>query len=253
VRLARFVSVATGPMILYGCATQPVGVETLGTRGHLATRPGRPGLVVAAPHGTSDVRTGEIAADLARRTGFGLVVATGFSLEPGPGASPGRRYQVNRPLEGVPGRPPDEERVTEGARQVYEAYEREVRTVAQGPLDLYVEIHGNGRHESADRIEIATVGIDRDLALRLRTLFELIRDAHLRGGRGTRLEVLVEPADVLRYTASGAKRTGILRLARRALHVELPHAARHDHRDVYTAILADFLREAVALPDVRSS
>src|SRR5688500_2890449 len=50
-------------------------------RGQIAARPGRPGLVVAAPHGSSDVRTAEIAAEVARRTGFGLVVASGFELE----------------------------------------------------------------------------------------------------------------------------------------------------------------------------
>jgi hypothetical protein len=239
--------VATGAVILYGCAAHPVDPALDGARGWIAARPGRPGLVVAAPHGTSDPRTGDIAAEVARRTGFGLVVATGFSVEAD--AAPARRYQVNRPYEGVPGRPPSEEVGTDRARRVYEAYERRVREAAQGPLALYVEIHGNNRREAADRMEIATVGVDRDGAVRLRTLLELERDAHLRGHAGApRLEVRVEPADLIVYTASGAKRDGILRWPACALHIELPRVARADWREVYTAILADFLAQVAALP-----
>lgn len=254
IALPRLVSLAAGALMLFGCAKQTVEFprqtfppET--PRGHIAARPGRPGLVVAAPHGSSDAQTGEIAAELARRTGFGLVVATGFAIEPQTLEQPGRRYQVNRPSEGVPGRPPAEDTPTDGARIVYDTYERHVREAAQGPLRFYAEIHGNNRRESANRIEIATVGIDREYAQRLRTLCELIRDAHLRGqAAAARLDVLVEPADPIFYAASGAKRDGILKLPERALHIELPMAARVEFRDVYTAILADFVAQAVTLP-----
>jgi hypothetical protein len=244
--------VAAGHLILYGCAALPMEVGREPVPGHIATRLGRAGFVVAAPHGTSDANTGEIAAELARRTGFGVVIATGFALEPDSREQPGRRYEVNRPSEGVPGRPPGEEVRTGPGRRIYQAYERSVREVAQGPLRLYVEVHGNNHRESASRIEIATVGVDADFAARLRALLELIRDAHLRGAPGVpRLQVLIEPADMLRYTASGAKGDGILRIPERALHIELPKAARVDVRDAYTAILADFLREAAALPPGR--
>ena len=248
-RLAGLVSVATGPFVLAGCLARPVVLDPETARGAITGQAGRRGVVIAAPHGTSDVRTGEIATELARRTGFGVVVATGFQLEPDTKERADRRYQVNRPLEGVPGRPPPEEVATEAARQVYEAYERRVREVAQGPLLFYAEIHGNNRRESAERIEVATVGVGREHALRLRTLLELIRDAHL-GGRSEapRLHIFVEPADSLRYTASGAKRCGILCIPERALHIELPKAARTEWREVYTAILADFLSQALALP-----
>lgn len=243
------ISVASGPVILYGCAPHPVVFEPTTAAGSITGQPGRAGLVIAAPHGTADPRTGDIAAELARRTGFGVVIATGFAIEPTTRESAGRRYQVNRPLEGVPGRPPAEDVATDGARQVYEAYERRVREVAQGPLRFLAEIHGNNHRDAAGRIEIATVGVDRDDAFRLRTLLELIRDAHLRVNReAPRLEVRIEPADALRYGASGAKTSGILRLPERALHIELPRAARADWRDVYTAILADFLVQVVALP-----
>lgn len=231
---------------LTGCAVHEVHVD--GGPGSIATRPGRPGFVVAAPHGRSDPRTGEIAAEIARRTGFGLVIATGFALEPDQPNRPGRRFQVNRPLEGVPGTPASLDVASDRARAVYAAYEAQVLRVAQGPLTFYVEIHGNGRRESADRIEIATVGVDHDEAVRLRTLLELIRDAHLRHAPAApRLRVLVEPADPVLYAASGAKRSGILRLPGRALHIELPRAARTDWRPLYTSVLAEFLAQVAVL------
>jgi hypothetical protein len=275
-RRLRLGSVAGGSLLLFGCVTRTVEfppeprrpVETPRrpvepprgpvepprataepVRGQIAARPGRAGLVVAAPHGSSDMLTGEIATEVARRTGFGLVVATGFDLEPETREASGRRYQVNRPFEGTPGRPPAEDTATDAARRVYESYEQRVRAVAQGPLRFYAEIHGNNRRESSGRIEIATVGVDREYALRLRVLCELIRDAHLRVHAGApRLEVAVEPADPVFYVASGAKREGILKLPERALHIELPRAARVEFREAYTAILADFVGQAASLP-----
>jgi len=239
-------SVAIGSFVVSGCAHSGALPELEGLPGRISGQLGQRGVVIAAPHGNTDARTGEIAAELGRRTGFGVVIATGFNLEPDTRDLPGRRYQVNRPFEGTPGRPPSEDVASEGARQVYRAYEQRVREVAQGPLVFYAEIHGNNHRDAVSQIEIATVGVDRDEAARLRTLLELIRDAYLRANReAPRLEILVEPANPVRYAASGAKRDGILRLPQRALHIELPKAARTEWRETYIAILADFLIQAV--------
>ena len=245
------ISVALISAALSGCVPKAsVAVPELGsTPGRLSGTAGRPGVVVAAPHGISDARTADIVAELGRRTGFGVVIATGFNIAPDGRDRAGRRYEVNRPFEGLPGRPPSEEVATEAARRVYEAYERRVREIAQGPLVFYAEIHGNSHPDAANRIEIATVGVDRAEAERLKTLCELIRDAYLRADRtAPRLEILIEPADTIRYAATGAKRAGILRLPRQALHIELPKAARVEWRETYTAILADFLVQAFPLP-----
>lgn len=231
-------------LVLGGCSMVTVEPEPGVPRGVLATRPGRAGCVVAAPHGTSDAFTDQIAAEIAQRTGFGLVVASGFSLEPDTPQHPGRRYQVNRPTEGIPGRSPREETESPEARRVYLEFERRVREVARAPLALYVEIHGNGRRETAGQLEIATVGLDALDAWRIRTLLELVRDARVRAHPGApRLAVRVEPIDPIRYTASGAKQTGILRQAERALHIEIPRSARTEWRALYTEVLAQFLAE----------
>src|SRR5688572_20873931 len=150
--LPVLVSVVAGSLSLHGCAAggdrltwgaatapQAPGAVAL-LEGHIAGSAGRPGVVVAAPHGTSAPRTGEIAETIARRTGFGLVVASGFAIEPDVLRRAGRRYHVNRPSEGVPGRPSSEETATADARQVYDAYVQRVRDIAQGPLQFYAEI-----------------------------------------------------------------------------------------------------------------
>jgi hypothetical protein len=239
-RIQRSASVLAGLVVLVGCAAhhadlppptadpvpRPAATPPVAARprpdGHIAIRPGRVGHVVAASHGAADAEAGDIAVEIARRTGFGLVVASGLA-----------RPDNGRPL----------------AREMSELYEQRVLQASQGPLRFYAEIHGGDGAPCAAPIEIATVGVDRELALRLRALAELIRDAHLRTrGEIDRLAVLIEPVDPITDRTAGARRDGILRLPERALHIELPRCARRDWREAYTAILADFLAQAVALP-----
>lgn len=236
-----------------GCAGLITGKEPAETTeappartasGQVHAEKGRAGLVIAAPHGTSDAATDVIGRDLAKQSGFGLVVATGYShLD-----AEGRRYNVNRPTEGVPGAAARLEVATAPARRVYETYRRRVTEAAQGPLRLYVEVHGNARAESAGRLEIATVGVSRDDAWRLKTLLELIRDARLPAdGDVPRLDVWMEPIDSLWYTASAAKQSGLMGQTTLAMHIEMPRAARTTYREVYTTVLADFLIQSAAL------
>lgn len=212
--------------------------------GSVQVEKGRPGFVIAAPHGTSDIATDLMGRALARLTGFGLVVATGYANLEGAG----RRLNVNRPTESAPGAAARLEVETAAARDVYQAYRRHVTEAAQGTVRFYVEVHGNNRQESAGRVEIATVGISRDDAWRLKTLLEMIRDSRLPlEGDVPRLDVWVESQDPVIYTASAAKQSGILAQTPLALHIELPRVARTTHREIYTTVLADFLIQSTAL------
>jgi hypothetical protein len=212
--------------------------------GSVQVEKGRPGFVIAAPHGTSDVATDVMGRAIAKLTGFGLVVATGYANLDGEG----RRLNVNRPTEGAPGVAARLEVESAPAREVYHAYRRQVAEAAQGAVRFYVEVHGNNRQESAGRVEIATVGVSRDDAWRLKTLLELIRDSRLPPeGDVPRLDVWVESQDPVFYTASAAKRSGILAQTTLALHIELPRVVRTTHREVYTTVLADFLIQSAAL------
>ena len=242
-------------LCLSGCAgliggKEPVSVgdvsrPPLPGQGSFNVQKGRPGYVIGAPHGTTDSATDLIGLELARRTGFSAVVASGF----GKLDVQGRRYNVNRPTESVAGDPPRAEGETEAARRVYDGYGRSVAEAAQGPLHFYVEIHGNGHEDTAGRVEIATVGLTREDAWRLKTLLELVRDAHLRSQpEAPKLEIFVEPVDTLRYSASASKSGGLLGRSERSLHIELPKSARTTYRDAYTAMLADFLTQWADLP-----
>ena len=247
-------SLALGLALLSsGCAGLITGKEPAETTeaptpktadGAIHVEKGRVGLVIGVPHGTSDAATDVIGRDLARLSGFGLVVVTGYSNLDGDG----RRYNVNRPTEGVPGAAARLEVPTAPARRVYDTYRRRVAEAAQGPLRLYVEVHGNARAESAGRLEIATVGVSLDDAWRLKTLLELIRDTRLPAeGAAPRLDVWIEPLDPVWYTASAAKQSGLMAETRMAMHIEMPRAARTTYRELYTTVLADFLIQSAAL------
>ena len=180
-----------------GCAKTIVEEPRRTPRGPSVVKPGRVGFVVAA----GDPQTTDLAAELARRTGFALVVA--------------------------------------GADARDGAYDKRVQDAAQGRLVFYAELHG--RRDAPGRIEIATAGVDREFAQRLRSLFELIRDAHLRTRPATpKLEVVVEPANNAFFVTAGGRRDAPARM----LQLELPRVA----REAYAPILADFLAQAATLP-----
>jgi hypothetical protein len=229
--------------LIGGKDTIPFPAERQAERGSFQVLKGRAGVVIGAPHGTSDRATEDISRDLARLTGFSLVVATGFAhLD-----AEGRRFNVNRRTESVPGTPAGLEGETAEARRVFEVYRRHVDAAAQGPLLLYVEVHGNAGTDSAGRVEIATVGLSRDDAWRLKTLFELIRDACIGAAADVpRLDVWIGSPDPLRYTAWAAKQSGMLAASGRALHIELPLVARTSSREVYTGLLGEFLIQSAA-------
>jgi len=196
-------------LLLQGCAALVVEPEPAPPRGGLRSLAGQPGLVIGSPYGGPDDLSDQISLELARQTGFGLVVAADLPRDRG---------------------------------GLEEAYRLHVREVARGPLRLYVEIHGG--QGAAKRIEIVTVGVNRDEAWRLRTLFELIRDAHLRARHELpRLDVLVRPAESNAAAAAGVA----LHAPERAFRIGLPRAIRTPGYQVYTAILAEFLTESSRL------
>jgi hypothetical protein len=208
-------SVSLGIAVLAGCAGRPADVASPPAADRPLIRAGKPGFVVAAP-GDRDASAAAIATEIAQHTGFGLVVVPAASLAaPGPAA---------------------------------EVYQRAVRQAAGGPVGFLVEIRGLDGAPCAGQIEIATVGVSTELAVRLRALAELIRDAHLRANTDVvRLPVVVDDADgVTDHVGGGAD--GVQRWPPRTLQIALPRCARRDWHETYGAILADFVTQAAALP-----
>lgn len=225
----RIVTLAVGLAVaVQGCAglvgdresvarhPEPVGEAT----GSQVAR-GRPGVVIGIA-GSTDNATGRLARDLGRLTGFG-VVATAAR----PGVDEGHDRE-SRPLS-------DPGPASQGGAM-------------RGP-ELFVEMSG-GDTDHAGRVEIATVGLSGEEMWRLKTLFELIRDARVDGRSAPRLEVQVEPAAPRSVAAIPPGTAGS---TRRALRIDLPPLARTTYREIYTELLGDFLVQSAAflVPRVR--
>ena len=198
-------------LIVQGCAGLDSTTGDL-PGGAFQVRKGRPGIVIGAPPGPSDAETDAVARELASRTGFGLVVGTGSAA----------RQQSHE--------------------DAFHTYRRLVADAAQGPLRLYVEIHGDGDRASAGRVQVATTGLSPDDVWRLKTLFELIRDARVQKPT-PRLEMVLESRTAGLQTVQVSAPAGALG-AQRALRIDLPRAASTTYREIYTSVLGAVLTES---------
>jgi hypothetical protein len=200
------------------------------------------GVLIAAPHGTSDRNTLPIAASVARRLGAGYL---GFRS-----TAPGERINVNRPTEGQGLACPNEV-VTERARSVYDTYVRMVEaTAGPQPLVLYVEIHGQSHPQRTTLIDTATKGLTAAEAAALKGRFPAsVAAARREYAAFPLLRLLVEPIDRIYYTASCATRHGIFGLDRipRAAHFELPLATRQPAALEATAVMTAALLHDLAI------
>jgi hypothetical protein len=191
------------------------------------------GMVIGAPHGSYDAFTAEVAAALAVRSGLAAVIARGFTpTETGDGM----RINVNRPTERHVSAS-EREFETHRSRAVYEQFRRTVLRAAGGRLDLYIDIHQN----SGSRIEVATVGLSKREAQLIKDAYHTARSQALAAEpNGSSVDLAIEPLDDLEVGAWAAKSNGILSLARRSLHFELPAdgvMGSMRQRRIYTAVL----------------
>ena len=132
---------------------------------------------------------------------------------------------------------------------VYQSFKESVFAASRGPLDLYIDVHQNSNE---DNIDVATLGINRTQANAIKAAYKAIRDRVLRATpEVTKVNLLIEPVDEIAIGAWAAKDQGILRLAKRSLHFELP--AQHvlykeTARRAYTQILAELIRSMITNP-----
>lgn len=216
--------------------------------GHFEKQSTRQGVIIAAPHGTYDIRTDVLTKDVARMLGVGYIVARGFS-------SGAWRVNVNRPTEGA-GRTCERERHTERARDVYEHYVRLIGKSCDGQsLRLYVEIHGHSSLPFLNRLEIATTGITIEEARQLKERFPaFLAQAKALNPAYPDLELRIEPLDKIFFGAGCNKKIGYIstRPMGRALHMEIPRSARTPETLGATAVLVSSIVRAtmnLAEPD----
>lgn len=232
-----------------GLSEIDVAPMPLGRIDAIAARDDRRGIVIGAPHGSFDWYTGELVEKLSYRTSLPAVITRGFT----PTECGGWRIDVNRPTER---RYPTDtiERKTERAREIYQLYLATVFRVARGPLDLYIDIHQNS---DVDDIDVATVGISREEAQAIKFAYKRIRDMVLQDFPGVaKVKLVIEPVDQVTIGAWAAKDHGILRLAKRSLHFELPSHrvfSRDTARRAYRKILAELILQIVSSPASNSS
>ena len=218
-------------------------METIPSRNNTA------GIVIGAPHGSFDRFTSELAEALSYQTSLAAVTAKGFS----PTEGGGWRINVNRPTEKLyPRGEPEQERGTERSRETFQRYRETVLKAAGGALDLYIDLHENGFD---DDIDVATLGISGADARGVKDAYREIRDhlIQLRPGL-PKVDMAIEPIDKVTFTARVAKEQGILRLAKRSFHFEMPtHRLFYDQRvrHAYTEILSELIQRITALQSNR--
>lgn len=210
--------------------------ELLDSRRRLA------GIVIGAPHGSYDEYTAEMAKRVSYQTGIAAVIAKGFT----PTEAGGWRINVNRPTEKIP-YSEGAELHSQRAREIYRTYKDLVFTASRGELNLYVDLH---QYSTDSKIQVATVGISRKEARIIKMLYQEIRDRIL-GKQSENIlpvDLVIEPLETIEIGAWAAKAEGILGLAKKSMHFELPSQhilATPEAQESYTRILAALLREAV--------
>jgi hypothetical protein len=248
----------TRPLLIFalsvtvlGCAVakRPVSSFEIGQLGRFEysdPEPNMSGVVIGAPHGTYDEYTAELVEQLGFRTGLATVIARGFT----PTETGGWRINVNRPSE-KNYLAPEFEVNSSRARKIYHAFKEIVLDAAGGDLRLYIDVHQYGVD---NMIQIATVGIDSRQALSIKRAYQRILDRLFMEDAGIdKVELLIEPLDKIEIGAWPAKYRGILSVARKSLHIELPlHSALRGkkNRDFYTRVMAELIKYAQQeLPD----
>ncbi|HEY7316137.1 MAG TPA: hypothetical protein VIE89_01080 [Candidatus Binatia bacterium] len=209
----------------------------------LPSRKRQNGIVIGAPHGTFDEYTAELVNQVSYRTGLAAVIARGFT----PTECGGWRINVNRPTERL--YPSDSLEIhSERAQDVYQLFKQSVLEASRGNLNLYIDVHQNGRQKN---IEVATVGISKGEAQIIKKSYREIRDRVLESNPDvTSVDLVIEPLDNIEIGAWAAKAQGILGLAKKSLHFELPlydTLGTSKARDSYTEIVTLLLDRTVPL------
>lgn len=96
--------------------------------------------------------------------------------------------------------------------------------------------HGNDYPGSRDRIEVATVGLSKQQAIRIERL-----GSQLLSEEGLQYELVIDLLDPIRFRESQSRKFGVLSFNRPALYIELPARARKTDRERTVKFLAGFL------------
>ncbi len=221
---------------LQGCAAKltPVELAEVERLGTFELTPGRPGVVVGAPHGTPDVGTLEVARIVRERLGAGGVFVGGFW-----NAQTRERINVNRPTEEVIGQHSEvlKKWASPRAAHVNARYHASVEQVAQGSLRCFYEIHSNHDPRFVSSVEVSTLGVSRDEALRLKSAFHA--SVEKLDSEIPHLDMHAAPVDRVTYSYEHA--SSIARISSKGCVIESPGRIfeRVPWRRTYARLLAE--------------
>jgi hypothetical protein len=227
-----------------GCATlsesEKAEVDRLGDFSMVR---GQPGIVVAAPHGTTDLGSYATAQEVRELLGASGVFVKGFWLTGEGTRAPVQRaagekrirINVNRPTEQSGGGVWYSGR----AAHINDRYVALVREASQGPLNWFFEIHSSPYRPPV--IYVDSGGISVAQAKQFKTQFSATLE-RLLPPEGPRFPTYVSPDDdVIRY-ASFQHSSTISQFARKGFLIEFPSFELGDGspwRKAYAAALAD--------------
>lgn len=195
--------------------------------GLVATRQTSSPYLIAAPHGTFDAHTADIAETVCASLDWNCVTARGYVVN-------GVRINVNRPTEGANLSSANEIR-SERAACVYEYFHHAAQQLLnEAQTTLYVEIHGAS---SIQDIEIATIGLSQDQVSLMKATLQSAWNAQ----NGSSRRIKMEPLDVISLTASANKAIGMMSRYQPAIHIELPFGMRQDERTLVAQFLTNGL------------
>lgn len=239
--VVRFLIVigVTGVSCLNSCSfPRPILKDQVHELGHFEFREpiqGMEGVVIAAPHGQTDLNSDRLALAISERTGAGLAVAYGFRS---------KRISVNQPI--VRSRPHPASWGFPQRGSVFREYRKVLRKAAKGEIDLYIGVHRSERKEVADRIEVATSGLTFEEAEALKETYARIRDRLMARRKTPRLEMAIEPLERLSWRVSGVKHHGVLLIAEKGMNIRLPQSFSSDSEEgLYAEILSRWVDEAI--------
>jgi hypothetical protein len=234
----RFV-ITTVFVFLTGCSShRPILKEQLEDLGHFESREpasGLEGVVIAAPHGQTDLNSDRLALAISERTGAGLVIAYGFKS---------KRLGVTQPL--VRARPYQVSAADPSERgSVFREYRRILQDTANGDIDLYIGIHRSNDRKVAGRIEVATSGLSFEQVRALKKIYHEIRDQIVGDKQAPKLSLEIEPLDSISWRLWGVKHHGVLLVVEKGLSVRLPQSLSQLAEELYTEVLSLWIDEAI--------
>jgi hypothetical protein len=225
-----------------GCSLQqPPQEQRIGNLGHFEFRAPEnrmKGVIIGAPHGSTEPDSAQYAKLISERTGAGFLIASGFAS---------KRLAVTQPLvRTTPSAVASDDPLRRGS--IYREFKTLLQQTANGNVKLYIGVRAPAQESAMNQIEVATSGFTYEQLAALKESFIRIRDGALDGSSIAKISIAVDPLDKISWRVSGAKHHGVLMMAERGINLRLPRvSSTAAAQSAYTRILSSWISEIFEL------